>query len=53
MRLWERFPERAAAAARITRVCPWCRRSFRPCNLSRHIAAAHYRQMTIEEELER
>jgi hypothetical protein len=31
------------------RRCPWCERELRPCNLNRHIAARHFRQMTIDD----
>lgn len=51
MRSWERYPERARAAAAIVRPCPWCSRRMRPCNLSRHIAAQHFRQLTIDDAL--
>lgn len=50
-RLWQLHPERAAAAAAIVRPCPWCERRLRPCNLSRHVAAAHFRQLTIDAAL--
>ena len=41
----------AEACALIRRKCPWCDRVLRPCNLSRHIAANHYRQLTIDDAL--
>jgi hypothetical protein len=31
--------------------CAWCGRELRPCNLPRHVAAAHFRQLTIDEVL--
>jgi hypothetical protein len=31
--------------------CPWCGRWLRPCNLTRHIAVQHFRQLTIDDEL--
>lgn len=34
------------------RRCPWCERELRPCNIARHIAARHFRQMTIDEMLD-
>jgi hypothetical protein len=45
----------AQAAAVITMIdaslrripCPWCELRYRPCNLGRHVAAAHHRQLTI------
>lgn len=37
----------AEACALLRVKCPWCERSLRPCNLSRHVAAAHHRQLTI------
>lgn len=33
------------------RPCPWCGRGLRPCNLSRHVAAVHFRQLTIDDVL--
>jgi hypothetical protein len=33
------------------RRCPWCERELRPCNMGRHIAARHHRQMTIYDVL--
>jgi hypothetical protein len=33
------------------RPCPWCERQLRPCNLSRHISARHFHQLTIDDEL--
>lgn len=43
-----------AEACALLRVrCPWCEpvRWLRPCNLSRHIAAAHFKQLTIYDAL--
>jgi hypothetical protein len=34
------------------RPCPWCKRELRPCNMRRHIAAAHFRQLTIDDVLD-
>ena len=34
------------------RPCPWCGRKLRPCNMTRHIDAAHFRQMTIFDALD-
>ena len=31
------------------RPCPWCGRGLRPCNLQRHIDAAHFKQLTIDD----
>jgi hypothetical protein len=39
--------EQAVELAAVRQSCPWCERVLRPCNLSRHIAAQHYRQLTI------
>lgn len=37
-----------AEACALLRVdCPWCERRLRPCNLGRHIASRHFRQLTI------
>ena len=33
------------------RKCPWCPRQLRPCNLDRHIAAEHFRQLTLDDVL--
>ena len=41
----------AEACALIRHPCPWCGRSLRPCNLSRHIAKEHFRQLTIYDAL--
>ena len=43
--------ETAALLALIKRKCPWCERELRPCNLDRHIAKEHFRQLTIDEAL--
>ena len=32
--------------------CGWCERELRPCNMARHIAAAHFRQLTIDDMLD-
>lgn len=32
--------------------CDWCERELRPCNMARHIAAQHYRQLTIDDMIE-
>ena len=41
-----------AEACALLRVrCPWCHRSLRPCNLYRHIDAAHFKQLTIDDVL--
>jgi len=29
------------------RKCEWCERRLRPCNMRRHVEAAHFRQLTI------
>ena len=29
------------------RKCLWCERELRPCNMRRHVAARHFRQLTI------
>ena len=34
------------------RRCPWCEAKLRPCNLTRHIAARHFRQLTIYDLLD-
>jgi hypothetical protein len=34
------------------RRCGWCERELRPCNMRRHIAAQHFRQLTIYDVLE-
>jgi hypothetical protein len=31
--------------------CAWCERELRPCNMARHVAARHHRQMTIYDVL--
>jgi len=41
----------AQAGAMVVVRCGWCERELRPCNLSRHIAAAHFRQLTIDDVL--
>lgn len=41
----------AEACALIRQPCPWCGRSLRPCNLSRHVAAQHFKQLTIDDVL--
>lgn len=33
------------------RSCPWCEAELRPCNLDRHIAAKHFRQLTLDDVL--
>jgi hypothetical protein len=38
---------RRGAARRVR--CIWCKRAIRPCNLGRHIAAAHFQQLTIDD----
>jgi hypothetical protein len=52
----DRFNGDGALAALVVggltrRPCPWCGRELRPCNLARHIAAAHFRQLTIDDVL--
>ena len=39
----------ALEMALIRHRCPWCGRSLRPCNLGRHIAKAHFRQLTVDD----
>lgn len=43
--------EQATALAQVRVPCPWCERVLRPCNLSRHIATGHFRQLTIYEAI--
>jgi hypothetical protein len=31
------------------RRCLWCERELRPCNMARHVGAAHFRQLTLDE----
>ena len=38
----------AHAAALIKTRCGWCELVLRPCNLARHVAAKHYKQLTID-----
>ena len=35
--------------AAVTVRCIWCKRELRPCNVGRHIAAQHFRQLTIDD----
>lgn len=36
----------------LTRVrCTWCERRLRPCNMRRHVDAAHFKQLTVDEVL--
>lgn len=46
---WTRYADEPRIAAAITRKCPWCTRQVRPCNLSRHVSAAHFHQLSIDE----
>jgi hypothetical protein len=39
----------AMACALIRRKCPWCDRELRPCNMARHVDAAHFHQLTVDE----
>ena len=41
------------AAGQVRKPCPWCEVELRPCNLTRHIAARHFRQLTIYDVLDR
>ena len=41
----------AQAGAMVVVRCGWCGRELRPCNLARHVAAAHFRQLTIDDVL--
>lgn len=34
------------------RRCGWCERELRPCNMARHVAAAHFRQLTLDDVLD-
>jgi len=45
VRLW------AQTGAMAVVRCGWCGREMRPCNLARHVAAAHFRQLTIDDVL--
>ena len=45
VRIW------AQVGAMTTTHCPWCGRVLRPCNLTRHVSAQHYRQLTIDDVL--
>jgi hypothetical protein len=38
--------------ATVTTRCEWCGKEMRPCNLGRHISAAHFRQLTIDEVID-
>ena len=40
-------------AGQQRRPCPWCGTELRPCNLDRHVAARHFRQLTIYDVLDR
>ena len=40
-------PELAVRCAQIVRKCVWCDAMLRPCNMGRHVAARHHRQLTI------
>jgi hypothetical protein len=31
--------------------CAWCERELRPCNMRRHVDAAHFHQLTVDEAL--
>jgi len=42
---------RGQLGAMVVVRCGWCGRELRPCNLARHIAAAHFRQLTIDDVL--
>jgi hypothetical protein len=33
------------------RRCAWCEVELRPCNMARHVAAKHFRQLTIDDVL--
>lgn len=33
------------------RPCIWCEAELRPCNMARHVAACHFRQLTIDDEI--
>jgi hypothetical protein len=41
----------AQTGAAVVVRCGWCGRELRPCNLGRHVAAAHFRQLTIDDVL--
>jgi hypothetical protein len=43
---WAR--ECAERAALVRTRCIWCERELRPCNLDRHVRAAHFRQEELE-----
>jgi hypothetical protein len=40
------------AAGMQRRRCGWCERELRPCNMRRHVAAQHFRQLTIYDVLD-
>ena len=42
----------AQAGAMVVVRCGWCGRELRPCNLARHTASAHYKQLTIDDVLD-
>lgn len=47
---WAR--ECALQAALIRVRCTWCERELRPCNMRRHVDAAHFKQLTVDDVLQ-